>query len=55
MPNYNRVILMGNLTRDPELRYTGTGTAVCNMNFISGILGERTTNYELRGKINERL
>jgi len=28
--NYNRVILMGRLTRDPELRYTGGGTAVCN-------------------------
>lgn len=30
MPNYNRVILMGNLTRDPELRYTPSGTAVVN-------------------------
>ena len=28
MPNFNRVILMGNLTRDPELRYTPSGTAV---------------------------
>lgn len=25
----NRVELIGNLTRDPELRYTPTGTAVC--------------------------
>ncbi len=25
----NRVILIGNLTRDPELKYTPTGTAVC--------------------------
>jgi single-strand DNA-binding protein len=31
MASYNKVILMGNLTRDPELRYTPTGTAVCNM------------------------
>ncbi|MFP4055902.1 MAG: single-stranded DNA-binding protein [Candidatus Brocadiia bacterium] len=30
MPNYNRVILMGNLTRDPELRYTPSGTAVAD-------------------------
>jgi len=29
MGEYNKVILMGNLTRDPELRYTPTGTAVC--------------------------
>jgi single-strand DNA-binding protein len=30
MANYNRVILMGNLTRDPELRYTPNGSAVVN-------------------------
>lgn len=28
MASYNRVILMGNLTRDPELRYLPSGTAV---------------------------
>ncbi len=28
MANFNKVFLMGNLTRDPELRYTPTGTAV---------------------------
>ncbi len=27
----NKVILVGNLGQDPELRYTGNGTAVCNM------------------------
>ena len=26
----NRVFIIGNLTRDPELRYTPTGKAVCN-------------------------
>lgn len=25
----NRIILIGNLTRDPELKYTPSGTAVC--------------------------
>lgn len=30
MANYNKVILMGNLTRDPELRYTPAGKAVAN-------------------------
>ncbi len=30
MPGFNKVLLMGNLTRDPELRYTGAGTAVCS-------------------------
>ena len=28
MPNFNRVFLMGNLTRDPELRYTPSNTPV---------------------------
>ncbi len=28
MASYNRVILVGNLTRDPELRYIPSGTAV---------------------------
>src|ERR1700756_969937 len=26
----NKVLLIGNLTRDPELRYTPSGTAVCS-------------------------
>jgi single-strand DNA-binding protein len=30
MANFNRVILIGNLTRDPELRYTPNGAPVCN-------------------------
>lgn len=29
MPNLNKVMLMGNLTRDPELRVTPKGTAIC--------------------------
>lgn len=29
MANYNKVILMGNLTRDPELRVTPGGLAIC--------------------------
>jgi single-strand DNA-binding protein len=29
MAAYNRVILMGNLTRDPQLTYTPSNTAVC--------------------------
>ena len=30
MASLNKVFLMGNLTRDPELRYTSSGTAVAN-------------------------
>jgi len=31
MPNENLTILMGHLTRNPELRYTPSGTAVCDI------------------------
>jgi single-strand DNA-binding protein len=31
MASFNKVILMGNLTRDPELRYTPKGTAVAKI------------------------
>ena len=29
--NINRVVLVGNLTKDPELRQTGGGTPVCSL------------------------
>jgi single-strand DNA-binding protein len=31
MANINRVVLVGNLTRDPELRHTPSGTPVCKL------------------------
>jgi single-strand DNA-binding protein len=31
MPNLNRVLLIGNLTRDPEVRYTPKGTPVAEV------------------------
>jgi single-strand DNA-binding protein len=31
MPNVNKVILIGNLTRDPEVSYTPKGTATCEL------------------------
>ncbi len=30
MSSFNRVFLLGNLTRDPELRHLPSGTAVCS-------------------------
>ena len=38
MPNVNKVILIGHLTRDPELRYSQSGTAFCKF----GIAVSRT-------------
>jgi single-strand DNA-binding protein len=31
MASLNKVLLIGNLTRDPDLRYTAAGTAVANL------------------------
>jgi single-strand DNA-binding protein len=31
MASYNKVLLLGNLTRDPEVRYTPKGTAIANL------------------------
>jgi len=31
MASYNKVILMGNLTRDPELKYLPSGTAAVRL------------------------
>ncbi len=29
MASYNRIVMVGNLTRDPEIKYTAGGTALC--------------------------
>ena len=31
MASFNKVILIGNLTRDPELRVTGSGLSICKL------------------------
>jgi single-strand DNA-binding protein len=42
MASYNKVLLMGNLTRDPEVRYTPKGTALANI----GLAVNRTYKTE---------
>lgn len=42
MANFNKVILAGNLTRDPELRYTPKGTAIAKF----GVAVNRTWTGE---------
>lgn len=43
MASYNRVILMGNLTRDPELKYLPNGSSVANFGLA---MNERYTDRE---------
>lgn len=33
--SFNKIILVGNLGQDPELRYTGQGTPVCSFNLAT--------------------
>ena len=47
MASFNKVILMGNLTRDPEVRYTPSGTAVTD-------LGLAVNRYWFDKQANER-
>lgn len=35
MATFNKIILVGNLGRDPELRYTPQGTAVCTFSIAT--------------------
>ncbi len=45
MADLNKVFLMGNLTRDPEVRYTSSGTAVTDIgvaiNRVYSVEGEK--------------
>ncbi len=50
MPSYNRVILIGRLTRDPELRYTSGGLAIAKFSIavdrrFKNQQGERVTDF----------
>src|SRR5271155_4020817 len=44
----NKVLLMGNLTRDPEVKYTPKGTAVCDLGLaiIDSYKAQDGTNKE---------
>jgi single-strand DNA-binding protein len=49
MASFNKVILVGNLTRDPEIRYTPKGSAVCDL----GLAVNRVYNTESGEKREE--
>ncbi len=52
MASVNKVILVGNLGRDPEVRYTANGSAMCNLSIATtynsrdGQTGERREETE---------
>jgi single-strand DNA-binding protein len=50
MASYNKVLLMGNLTKDPELRYTPQGTAVVNLRLAVN-RKYRTKEQELKEEV----
>ena len=44
----NRVMLIGRLTRDPEVRYTPSGTAVCHLGLATNRYGQDPASGERR-------
>ena len=47
MASYNRVVLMGNLTRDPEMRQTPSGAQVAELGLaVSETYRDRQTNQQ---------
>jgi single-strand DNA-binding protein len=51
MASYNKIILMGNLTRDPELKYLPSGSAVANL----GLAVNRTWTDRESGEKKEEV
>ncbi len=49
MGEYNKIILLGNLTRDPELRYTPAGLAVCE--FLLAVNHRYRLNDEVKEEV----
>ena len=47
MASFNKVVLLGNLTRDPETKYTQSGTAVCSISLaINNSWLDKQTNQK---------
>ena len=52
MANINRVVLVGNLTKDPELRHTPSGTALCKLRLAVNTRQKDNTTGEWGDKPN---
>lgn len=51
MANFNKVILIGNLTRDPELRYTSKGLAIAKIGMAINRSWRDATSGELKEEV----
>lgn len=51
MAGYNKVILIGNLTRDPELRYTPKGLAIAKIGLAVNRSWRDSTSGELKEEV----
>jgi single-strand DNA-binding protein len=51
MPNYNKVLLMGNITRDIEIRYTPSGMAVAQLGIAVNRKFKDSKTNELREEV----
>jgi len=51
MASFNKVLLMGNLTKDPELRYTPQGTAVVNLRLAVNRKFRDKTSQEFKEEV----
>ena len=51
MAGYNKVILIGNLTRDPELRYTPKGVAIAKIGLAVNRAWRDATSGELKEEV----
>lgn len=51
MASYNRVILMGNLTRDPQVRYTPSQTAVADLGLAVNRVWYDKNTHEKREEV----
>ena len=58
MASYNRVILVGNLTRDPELRFTlyrayaGVRSIVLHYRSVQGLVGAECMEFDESGRVS---
>jgi single-strand DNA-binding protein len=51
MASYNKVILIGNLTRDPELRYTPKGVAIAKIGLAVNRSWRDTASGEMKEEV----